>query len=165
MTEPRWLNPAERATWIRLVAILELLPSALDAQLEADSDLDLFEYQVLVMLESEDQHRVQMSTLAVMTNAKIARLSRVITRLEKRGLVRREPSETDRRATYARLTSAGMSVLEEAAPGHVRFVRERVVDALTPAEFEQLGAISQKLLASLDPDLTMFRARHGNPPG
>ena len=35
--ETEWLSEDERAAWLRLVAVVELLPGVLDAQLRADS--------------------------------------------------------------------------------------------------------------------------------
>ena len=48
--EPQWLNEEERAAWLRLVSVTELLPGILDAQLRRDSGLTHFEYLVLAML-------------------------------------------------------------------------------------------------------------------
>ena len=43
-----------------------------------------------------------------------------------------------------------------AAPGHVRTVRELVIDALEPDQVVQLSAISAQLLAVLDPEQKMM---------
>ena len=48
--EPRWLDADERATWMSLTSLLIKLPAALDAQLQRDSGLSLFEYNVLACL-------------------------------------------------------------------------------------------------------------------
>ena len=40
----------ERVAWVRLAAVLELLPGVLDTQLRRDADLTHFEYFVLAML-------------------------------------------------------------------------------------------------------------------
>ena len=53
MTESTdWLNAEESAAWVRLVAVAELLPTALDAQLGADVGLTHFEYVALMVLAS-----------------------------------------------------------------------------------------------------------------
>ena len=55
--ETPWLDDDERAAWVRLVAVVELLPGALDTQLRRDSGLTHFEYFVLAMLsESPRAH-------------------------------------------------------------------------------------------------------------
>lgn len=158
--EPRWLDEDEMATWLRLVALAEVLPSRLDAQVRHDSGLTHFEYQVLAMLSEAPERTLRMSWLARRTNATLPRLSHVVKRLEDRGLVARSRSATDARATDAVLTDAGRTHLTEAAPGHVTFVRERILDQLTSEQVTALGEIADALLASLDPegDLTMRAA-------
>lgn len=61
----------------------------------------------------------------------------VVTRLERRELLARFPCPEDARATNVRLTRAGRSAVRGAAPGHVRTVREHVLDALTPQQVRQ----------------------------
>jgi DNA-binding MarR family transcriptional regulator len=158
MTDVRWLNPEERAAWLRLVAVLNLVPATLDAQLRRDEDLTLFEYYCLAMLSEAPERKLRMTALAARTNATLPRLSRVISGLEHSGLVVREPCPGDRRATNAVLTPAGWDKIVQAAPGHVTAVRELVLDPLTPAQLAQLGRICERLLVGLDPDGRMLAA-------
>ena len=151
LVDTRWLSKEELATWVRLVAVLELLPNVLDSQLRRDADLTNFDYYVLAMLSESPDHTLRMTTLAAQTNASLARLSHVVRRLEERGLVERTPNPEDRRATNARLTTAGMDTVVEAAPGHVANVRQHVIDALTPDQVRELGDIADALLSRLDP--------------
>ena len=149
--DTNWLTEAERAAWVRLVAVVELLPGAVEAQLRRDSDLSHFEYFALAMLSEAPERVLRMTELAARTNATLPRLSHVVKRLESRGLVERFPCAEDRRATNARLTEAGWEVVVAAAPGHVGTVRRLVLDPLTPQQVEQLHAIGDALLATLDP--------------
>src|SRR5918998_3711988 len=158
MAEVQWLDARERAAWLRLVAVLELLPAALDAQLNRDEGLTLFEYFCLAMLSEAPERTLRMSALAARTNATLPRLSRVIAGLEQSGLVVREPCPTDRRATNAVLTPAGWDKIERAAPGHVAAVRELVLDPLAPTQLAQLARICERLLTRLDPDGRMLGA-------
>ena len=158
MTEVRWLNAEERATWLRLVALLGLLPAALDAQLHRDEGLTLFEYLCLAMLSEAPERTLRMTALAARTNATLPRLSRVISGLEQSGLVVRRPCPEDRRATNAALTPAGWDKIVQAAPGHVAAVRELVIDPLTPSQLAQLGRSCDRLLSRLDPDGRMLAA-------
>jgi DNA-binding MarR family transcriptional regulator len=147
-----WLTEDERAAWTRLVAVLELLPAALDGQLRRDAGLTHFEYFVLAMLSEAPDRTLRMTALARLTNATLPRLSHVVRRLEDDGLVERCPCPDDRRATNARLTAAGWDALAAAAPGHVAQVRHYVVDALTPEQIVQVREIADALLSRLDPE-------------
>lgn len=156
MMEPRWLTDDERTAWLRTAAVLELLPGALDAQLTHDVDLTHFEYFVLASLSERPGRTLRISTLASLTNATLPRLSRVLTGLEKKGLVERSESSEDRRAKNVTLTESGWTKVVGSAPGHVENVRDLVFDQLTSEQVEQLSAIAAALLARLDPEGHMF---------
>jgi DNA-binding MarR family transcriptional regulator len=148
----RWLSTEERATWVNLVALVELLPGVLDGQLRREAGLTYFEYYVLARLSEAPDRTLRMTSLAMSTNATLPRLSHVISRLEDRGLVERTPCPEDRRATNARLTDAGWDIVVASAPAHVENVREHVFDALEPEQVSQLHAITAAMLSRLDPD-------------
>ena len=147
-----WLTEDERAAWLRLVAVVELLPGVLDSQLRAEAGLTHFEYFVLAMLSEAPERTVRMAALAQRTNATLPRLSHVVRRLEDRGLVERFPCPEDGRATNARLTAAGWDAVVAAAPGHVDTVRRHVLDPLSAVQVEELREIADALLTRLDPD-------------
>jgi DNA-binding MarR family transcriptional regulator len=153
--ETDWLDEAEREAWLRLVAVVELLPGVLDAQLRTDAGLTHFEYFVLAMLSETPDRTLRMTSLALRTNATLPRLSHVVRRLEDRGLVERFPCPEDGRATNARLTEAGWAAVVAAAPGHVATVRRTVLDPLTRAQLAQLRDIGDALLTRLDPEQRM----------
>jgi DNA-binding MarR family transcriptional regulator len=149
--ETNWLDENERRAWLRLIAVAELLPSALDAQLRRDAGLTHFEYFVLAMLSEAPERTLRMTNLARRTNATLPRLSHVVRRLEGRALVERFPCPQDGRATNARLTADGWAAIAAAAPGHVDTVRRLVLDPLTPRQLTQLADIGDALLTRLDP--------------
>ncbi|SFE65967.1 MarR family winged helix-turn-helix transcriptional regulator [Blastococcus tunisiensis] len=148
----RWLTDEERVAWVRLAAVVELLPGVLDAQLRRDSRLSHFEYFVLAMLSEAPERTLRMTALAARTNATLPRLSHVVSRLEDRGLVARSPCPEDGRATNARLTAGGWATVVDAAPGHVATVRSQVLDALDDAQVRQLAQIAESILGRIDPD-------------
>jgi len=149
--EPPWLSDDERDAWIRLVGVFIKLPAALDAQLQRDAGISHFEYMVLSRLSEASGQTLRMSDLAVLANGSLSRLSHVVTRLERRGWVRREACPGDGRYTNAVLTDEGMATVEATAPGHVAAVRELVIDALRPEQVEQLRDISQAIMGRVIP--------------
>jgi DNA-binding MarR family transcriptional regulator len=146
------------AAWLRLVAVVELLPGVLDGQLRRDAQLTHFDYHVLAMLSEAPRRTLRMTELATRTNATLPRLSHVVRRLEERGLVERAPCPGDGRATNAHLTPAGWTKVQETAPGHVATVRQHVIDALTREQVRQLADIAGAVLSRLDPDGRMAAA-------
>jgi len=149
--DTRWLDEQQLDAWVKLVAVVELLPGVLDSQLRRDAGLTHFEYFVLAMLSEAPDRTLRMTALAQRTNATLPRLSHVVRRLEDRGLVERFPCADDGRATNARLTDAGWADVVAAAPGHVANVRRHVIDARSPAQVGQLDDILATLLEQLDP--------------
>jgi DNA-binding MarR family transcriptional regulator len=93
---------------------------------------------------------MRMSELAVLTNAELSRLSHLITRLEKKRYVRREPDRNDGRYTNAVLTDAGYDHVVAAAPGHVAAVRELVIDALDDTALTALRESAERINARID---------------
>jgi hypothetical protein len=71
---------------------------------------------------------------------------------EGRALVERFPCPEGKRATNARLTDHGWMKIQDTAPRRVSFVREHVIDALTPDQIAQLTEITDAVLCRLDPD-------------
>ncbi len=150
--QTEWLSEDEQVAWVRLAAVLELLPGVLDTQLRRDADLTHFEYFMLAMLSEAPDRTLRMTSLAQRTNATLPRLSHVVRRLEDRGLVRRFPCPQDGRATNAQLTEAGWDKVVATAPGHVTNVRHHVVDALRADQVAQLAEITEAILARIDPE-------------
>ena len=151
MSDVRWLSEDQLRAWKKLIAVVELLPCTLEAQLQRDSSLSHFEYFTLAMLSEAPERTLRMTALAAHTNATLARLSHVVSRLEKRGLVRREPCAEDRRATNAILTPTGWRAVEGAAPGHAATVLTTVIDPLTATDVADLDRIMGRILEVLDP--------------
>jgi len=151
MTDPRWLNAEERRAWLAQLSINTLLPAALDTQLHSAGKLSLFDYNVLAMLSEAEGRYLPMSELAARTSASLSRLSHVVTKLQNRGLLERQPHPGDARVTTAHLTDAGLETLIGLAPAHVEAVRELFLDALDPDDVAALARIGEKVVGRLDP--------------
>jgi DNA-binding MarR family transcriptional regulator len=148
--EPPWLTADQLAAWRAFMKLLRRLPAALERQLQRDSQLSLMEYFVLGILSDQPGRCMRMSELAVMADSELSRLSHMVSRLEKRGFLCREPEPGNGRYTHAILTDAGYAYLEGAAPGHVTRVRELFIDALGPEELQALRRYSDTVTARID---------------
>ncbi|GAA4746125.1 MarR family transcriptional regulator [Modestobacter marinus] len=154
MSSP-WLDEQQQRTWRAWLAVAELLPRTLDAQLQRDAGLTHAAYVVLAMLSEAPGGSRRMSDLARTANQSQSRLSHTVARLEERGWVRREKAAEDRRGNVAVLTDAGRDVVERVAPGHVAAVREGLFAALDPAQTQALGDALTAVLDRLDPEATL----------
>ncbi|MGV9799367.1 MarR family winged helix-turn-helix transcriptional regulator [Mycobacterium sp. NPDC003449] len=142
--EPQWLTPEEKDAWTGLVSLMLLLPGKLESPLR-QVDLTLFEYLVLSHVSEAPDRRIRMSELAFLANGSLSRLSNVVKRFELRGWVTRSPDPDDGRYTIAALTDVGHRLVVEAAPVHLRSVRESVLDPLTATDRQALTRIAAKL--------------------
>ncbi len=92
----------------------------LEAQLVAERGMTLAEYDAIVQLASVPGARLRMSDLAARVLLSRSGLTRLVDRLERQGLVRRESCGSDARGAFAVLTPAGVHRLREAMPVHLR---------------------------------------------
>jgi DNA-binding MarR family transcriptional regulator len=150
--ETRWLDEEELAAWQGVAAIMLRLQSALDSQLMSSAGLTFFEYLLLARLAEQPGHRVQMARLAALTNGSLSRLSHVARRLEERGLLGRARAAQSPRYMEAFLTPAGYQLVVAAAPGHVMWVRELLIDSLSRPQLQALAEAGRQLIAAIDSD-------------
>jgi DNA-binding MarR family transcriptional regulator len=148
--EPRWLNECEREAWIALARLMFNLPTALDAQLQCDNQLTLFDYFVLSTLSMTPERTLRLSDLARRIGSSLSRLSNVVKRLEQRGLLYRAPDPENSRYTRATLTDEGWDLVVAAAPGHVAAVRRYIIDGLTREQVEVLRDVACHVMRRLE---------------
>ncbi|TFV90685.1 MarR family transcriptional regulator [Blastococcus sp. CT_GayMR16] len=147
-----WLDEDQQRTWRAWLTVSELVPRALDAQLQRDAGISHAAYVVLAMLSESPSRSRRMSDLARRANQSQSRLSHTVARLEDRGWVRRERSTDDGRGNLAVLTDTGWDVVRSVAPGHVDAVREAMFAPLTTEQTHALGEALQAIVEQLDPD-------------
>lgn len=152
MNEPRWLDLREAAVWKKYRYLQRQLQSALDRQLARDSVLSGADYAVLAPLSESPDDVLRARDLQVELGWERSRLSHQISRMERRGMVAREPCEDDARGSMVRMTAQGRAAIEGAAPQHVETVRRYFFDPLSLDEVETLGVLFDRLLDSLSRD-------------
>src|SRR5580698_8457861 len=135
--QPQWLTSEEQQAWRATVRLSQLLMRQLDREL-TEFGLNGRDYEILVELSEAPDQRLRMTDLADATSQSRSRLSHQISRMENRGLVRRDDCEGDKRGTFAVLTAGGMAAIERVAPHHVENVRRHFIDRLTPRQLEEI---------------------------
>ncbi|MBI2244032.1 MAG: winged helix-turn-helix transcriptional regulator [Nocardioides sp.] len=148
-TDVEWLSAEQEQVWRRWLTLNAMLPAALHRELQADAGLSLPDFDVLVHLTDSPAGRVRVSDLAHALQWEKSRVSHHVTRMERRGLVRREDCPDDARGSFVVVAPAGRAAIEQAAPGHVRAVRDLIFDHLTGDELASLDVITRKVLARL----------------
>lgn len=135
-----WLDAGQQQNWRHLVALLMTLPAAIESDLQRTAGITMFEYLVLANLSEADEATLRMTELADKANSSLSRLSHVVSRLARRGWVRKRPCTNDGRVSEVVLTKAGLAKVVHAAPDHARLVQELVIAPLTRSQLKALGA-------------------------
>ena len=123
------------------------------AQLE-EHRLSAVEFEVLLRLARSPGRRLRMTDLAGQTSLSTSGVTRVVDRMDRDGLVRREACASDRRSSYAVITDGGQARLEEAVPGHLALIQEWFVGQLQPEQLTSLLESLRKIRDAVNPCAT-----------
>ncbi|QIG41676.1 MarR family transcriptional regulator [Nocardioides anomalus] len=145
------LTAEQEAAWFAYMRVVLRLDYELNHQLSRDHDLSLADFDVLNALADSPDGRLQVSALGVRIGWERSRVSHRLRRMEARGLVARERSATDGRATVAALTESGAAAVAAATPSHAALVKRLFFDGL-PARLvapltEAMDAVHEQLVA------------------
>jgi DNA-binding MarR family transcriptional regulator len=140
MADPR--HPANDA-WEAMLAAHATLIRRFGAE-EVWEDVSMKEYDVLYTL-SKCPEPIRPTDLNQHVLLSQPALSRLVDRLVARGLVERIADSRDLRTVRLSLTEQGRALQRRVGRRHARSVAQAMRSALTPAELDQLTAISAKL--------------------
>jgi DNA-binding MarR family transcriptional regulator len=154
------MDETQARTWVALVSLAELLPHALDAQLTADAGLINFEYGILSILNIAPDRTLRMGELATAVDSAAPKLSKAVTRLEKRGLVERVSCAGDKRAINVHLTREGRKAWLKATPPHIALARDTILAALDENQLGTLADLLEPVINRLDPTASLGTVPH-----
>ncbi|WP_035791637.1 MarR family winged helix-turn-helix transcriptional regulator [Kitasatospora mediocidica] len=147
MTRPQ---PGLAQGWCALSALHGRIETHVERALQAAHELSVREFSVLDVLsaqhEGEGGHfrMHELSDAVVLSQSATTRL---VTRLEERGLLTRYLCATDRRGIYTDVTPAGLALLERARPVNDAALHEALAAAEQRAELAPLVAAVRNLKA------------------
>lgn len=144
-----WLSEHEARAWQAVRDLGQPLWTALGRDLQAESGLSMADYQVLVVLSESPDGTLAYRELQRLTGWEKSRLSHHLTRMSRRGLVRRQDCVEDGRSATIVLTERGRTAIENAAPGHVRAVRRYLIDGLAREQLDALIAVAENVRAAI----------------
>jgi DNA-binding MarR family transcriptional regulator len=135
------LDREELAAWRGLLRAHAELTRALDAELAREHDLPLSSYEVLLFLNDSADGRMRMSELADSVLLSRSGLTRLVDRLERQGLLKRERCTSDARGLFAEITPEGRRAFDAARQTHLDGVRRLFLDRFSRDELRTLGAL------------------------
>jgi len=102
-------------------------------------------FDILVRLARSEHNELRMSELAAQASLTPSGLTRAVDRLQQQGLVIRRSCPDDRRGSFAQLTAAGRSLMDEMIPEHLAQIDEILDEVFTPEEEAQLESYLRRL--------------------
>ncbi|MGW5262682.1 MarR family winged helix-turn-helix transcriptional regulator [Microbispora sp. NPDC004025] len=139
------LTPDEEALVRALPRLMYALPRAIDADMVREQQLPLIEWTALMRLSEAPQRRMRMGELAVACELSLSGMTRIVTVLERQGLVERVRCDDDARGFNAVLTDAGLARLERAWPSNLASVRRHFLDHLEGIDLARLARAIQNV--------------------
>lgn len=133
---PRHFDSLEQEAFLNLWRTYDRL-RALEDELFSRHDLTPQQYNSLRLLRSEHPQPLPTLALAERLVSHAPDITRLLDKLERRGLVARERPEQNRRLVLVGITADGLTLLQE-LDGEVRDCHERQVGHLSQAELRQL---------------------------
>lgn len=133
--------------WRTLAALHALIDSALERELSRAAGVSVVEYTVLDALARQDGWHMRMQQLARAAALSPSATTRLVTRLEDRGLLTRVLCADDRRGIYTELTAAGRDLYERARPVHESALEHALEEAQRQPELAPVvGALHELAL-------------------
>jgi DNA-binding MarR family transcriptional regulator len=148
MSERSALTPRQMQAWRRFLHAHATVVRQLESDLLAEHRLPLATYDVLVQLVEAPDRRLRMTQLAERVLLSRSGLTRLVDRLQREGLVRREACDSDARGMFAVLTDAGYERLRAATPTHLRGVRDHAVGRLSDDDLARLDQILGRMVGT-----------------
>jgi DNA-binding MarR family transcriptional regulator len=140
------LDERELRAWRGMLRAHAALTKALDAELESVHGLPLSSYEVLLYLNDAEDGRMRMRDLATSVILSRSGLTRLVDRLEREGLIRRESCPSDARGAYAVLTAAGARKLADARSTHLAGIRTLFLSRFSAEELELLAGVWERVM-------------------
>ncbi|MFJ5924285.1 MarR family winged helix-turn-helix transcriptional regulator [Kitasatospora sp. NPDC092948] len=129
--------------WCALTSLHGRIEAHIERALQAEHELSVREFSVLDVLSAQhdgDGGHFRMNRLADAVVLSQSATTRLVTRLEDRGLLARYLCPTDRRGIYTDVTPAGLELLARARPTHDRALAEALATAEQRPELAPLAA-------------------------
>lgn len=131
--------------WARLLRGHAAITRALSAELVAQHDLTINDYDCLLHLSHAEEGRMRRVDLADKLMLTASGVTRLLDGLEAAGLVERASCATDRRVVYAVMTDEGRARLEQASESHLAGIRGFLEERFSGEELDQLAELLGRL--------------------
>lgn len=131
--------------WARLLRVQKLLLEEVEGELKEKGLPPLAWYDVLFELYQRPDRRLRQFEIGERMLLSKFNLSRLVDRLEKNGLVRRDACPEDQRGAYVVITADGKKMLKKMWPTYAKALKENFADHFSKQELTMLSLLLAKL--------------------
>jgi len=143
--KPKFTN-AEGAAWGKLLNVHSVITRRLEEMLQTQYQISHGEFEVLLRLSWATGNRMRIWELAEASVLTHSGMSRLVERLVRAGLVRRESAAEDKRGAYAVLLPAGQERLNSAEASNIELVKQFFLSRYSEEELEQMASFWKRFL-------------------
>lgn len=151
MADTTGIEPDEWALWRAFLVAHAQVSRRIDTQLHRDSGLAQGEYATMTAILEAPGRRLRVGQIAAALGWEKSRASHLVGRMERRGLLAREPCADDARAVDITVTPEGRRAYLGAVRGHAAQVRRVFLDHVRPDERAVVTEVLERVLTNLPP--------------
>jgi DNA-binding MarR family transcriptional regulator len=148
VSEEPWLDEDEQKAWRSYLLMQRTLETHLERHLQREFGLSKSDFEILVNLSESESGRMRAFELIRATQWEKSRLSHHLTRMEKRGLVRKEAC--DARYPEIVITEDGLAAIKACAPAHAARVRQLFVEVFGSDRLAVLGEVAEEVVERIE---------------
>ncbi|TCO47015.1 DNA-binding MarR family transcriptional regulator [Kribbella antiqua] len=148
MSKGPWLDDDEQKAWRSYLLMHRTLETHLERHLQREFGLSKSDFEILVNLSESETGRMRAFELGKATQWEKSRMSHHLSRMEKRGLIRKEAC--DARYPEIVITDEGLAAIKACAPAHAARVRKFFVDVFGPDRMAVLGEVSDEIVETIE---------------
>ncbi|HMB78090.1 MAG TPA: MarR family transcriptional regulator [Kiloniellaceae bacterium] len=141
------LTRSEVAAWAGLVRAQQLLLGNVEAELKRHELPPLAWYDVLLELQRQPDGRLRLSEIGKQVLLSKYNVTRLVDRLERKGLVARVACEDDARGAFAAITKDGQALLERMWPVYHQSLQTHLFKHFGEKELDQMAAFMRRIIA------------------
>lgn len=142
-----WLDEDEQQAWRSYLLMNKTLETHLGRHLQREFGLSKSDFEILVNLSESESGRMRAFELGRATQWEKSRMSHHLTRMEKRGLIRKESCAA--RYPEIAITEAGLAAIKDCASAHAALVRHLFVDVLGTDRMIALGEACDEIVDTI----------------
>lgn len=142
------LSPEHFSMWRSFIEAHSSIMRTLEQAMQEEHGVPLTWFDVLLHLEEAPEGRLRLGELAQSVILTRSGITRLVDRMVKAGMIRREPCPDDRRGHFAVITQKGKDTIERVGPGHSQKAQEIFLSHVSPQEAVLMRSVFLRVLES-----------------